>query len=77
MKGIFTAAAAVLLALSISNSVLAHSHLGGSNPADGDIVSEPLNEIRLEFEGQMNKSRLNSLSAGKVSCDYKFKAAMK
>lgn len=55
MKGIFTAAAAVLLALSISNSVLAHSHLGGSNPADGDIVSEPLNEIRLQFEGQIEQ----------------------
>ncbi|WP_170289803.1 copper resistance CopC family protein [Cytobacillus depressus] len=56
MKRIFTAAAvAVLLALSISTSAFAHSHLEGSNPADGDIVTEPLKEIVLEFDGKIEQ----------------------
>ena len=29
--------------------------LGGSNPADGDVVTEPLNEIVLEFDGQIEQ----------------------
>ena len=55
MKRIFTAVAAALLATSISTSAFAHSHLGGSNPADGDVVTEPLNEIVLEFDGQIEQ----------------------
>lgn len=55
MKRIITAIAAVLLATSISTSAFAHSHLGGSNPADGEVVTEPLNEIVLEFDGQIEQ----------------------
>ncbi|WP_102275616.1 copper resistance CopC family protein [Cytobacillus massiliigabonensis] len=55
MKRIFIAIAAVLLAMSISTNVFAHSHLGGSNPADGDIISEPLKEIVLEFDGKIEQ----------------------
>lgn len=55
LKHIFTAAAAALLVMSLSNSAFAHSHLGGSNPADGDVVTEPLSEIVLEFEGQIEQ----------------------
>ena len=55
MKRIFTAVAAVLLAMSISTSAFAHSHIGGSNPADGDVVTEPLKEIVLEFDGQIEQ----------------------
>jgi methionine-rich copper-binding protein CopC len=55
LKRIFTAAGAVLLAMSISTGAFAHSHLEGSNPADGDIVTEPLNEIVLEFDGQIEQ----------------------
>ncbi|MEH7125968.1 copper resistance protein CopC [Bacillus sp. JJ1532] len=54
MKRIFTAAA-VLLAMSISTSAFAHSHIGGSNPADGDVVTEPLKEIVLEFDGKIEQ----------------------
>ncbi|QED48009.1 copper resistance CopC family protein [Cytobacillus dafuensis] len=55
MKRIFTAAAAVLLAMSISTSAFAHSHIGGSNPADGEVVTEPLKEIVLEFDGKIEQ----------------------
>ena len=55
MKSIFTVTAAVLLAMSISTSAFAHSHIGGSNPADGDVVTEPLKEIVLEFDGKIEQ----------------------
>lgn len=55
LKRMFTVTAAILLTMSISTSAFAHSHLEGSNPADGDIVTEPLNEIVLEFDGQIEQ----------------------
>lgn len=55
MKRIFIAIGAVIAAMTISTSAFAHSHLGGSNPADGDVVTEPLNEIVLEFDGQIEQ----------------------
>lgn len=55
MKHIFTAALTVLLVMSLSSSAFAHSHLGGSNPADGDVITEPLNEIVLNFDGQIEQ----------------------
>ncbi len=55
MKRMFTVTAAILLTMSISTSAFAHSHLEGSNPADGDIVTEPLNEIVLEFDGKIEQ----------------------
>lgn len=55
LKRIFTVTTAILLTMSISTSAFAHSHLEGSNPADGDIVTEPLNEIVLEFDGQIEQ----------------------
>lgn len=41
----------VLIATLYSTSVFAHSHLSSSNPADGDILIEPLSEIVLQFDG--------------------------
>ena len=55
MKRIFTVTVAILLAMSISTSAFAHSHIGGSNPADGDVVTEPLKEIVLEFDGKIEQ----------------------
>lgn len=55
MKRIFTAAFTLLLAIILSNSAFAHSHFGGSNPADGDIITEPLYEIILNFEGEIEQ----------------------
>ncbi len=50
LKRIFIAVIALLFLTSISNTAFAHSHLEGSNPADGDVVTESLNEITLEFD---------------------------
>ncbi|MFJ7954321.1 copper resistance protein CopC [Lysinibacillus sp. NPDC096418] len=55
MKHIFTAAVTVLLVMSLSTSAFAHSHFGGSKPADGDVITEPLNEIILNFDGQIEQ----------------------
>ena len=51
MKRLFSAVAAILLAMSISTSAFAHSHVSGTNPADGEVVTEPLQEITIEFDG--------------------------
>ncbi|MBP2080079.1 copper resistance protein CopC [Oceanobacillus polygoni] len=51
MKRIFSAAIAALLVTCFSTSAFAHSHIQESNPADGDVVTEPLEEIVLEFDG--------------------------
>ncbi|WHT49704.1 copper resistance protein CopC [Sporosarcina thermotolerans] len=55
MKHILTAATALLLAMTISPSAFAHSHLSGTNPADGEVVTEPLQEIVLEFDGEIEQ----------------------
>lgn len=55
LKHIFTVAAAAFLVLSFSVSAFAHSHLGESTPTDGEIVTEPLNEIVLEFDGRIEQ----------------------
>ena len=55
MKRLFTAVAAILLAMSISTSAFAHSHVSGTNPADGEVVTEPLQEIILEFDGDIEQ----------------------
>lgn len=66
MKHIFIAIVAVLAAMTISTtSAFAHSHLGGSNPADGDVVSEPLNEVVLEFDGQIEQGSLIDVKTAK------------
>lgn len=52
---IFTAAATALLVMSIASSAFAHSHLEGSNPADGEMVTKPLTEIVLEFDGHIEQ----------------------
>ncbi|WP_339226059.1 copper resistance protein CopC [Oceanobacillus sp. FSL K6-2867] len=58
MKRIVSTAIAVLLITCFSTSAFAHSHLHGSNPADGDVVTEPLEEIVLEFEGQIEEGSI-------------------
>lgn len=51
MKRFFIALIAFLFVTSISNNAFAHSHLESSNPADGEVVTEALNEIVLDFDG--------------------------
>ncbi|MCM3588291.1 copper resistance protein CopC [Mesobacillus maritimus] len=55
LKRIFTATVAFLLAMTISTSASAHSHLSGTHPTDGEVVTEPLNEIILEFDGDIEQ----------------------
>lgn len=55
MKQFITTAAAVLLTMTISTSAFAHSNLGGSNPTDGEVITEQLREIVLEFDGQIEQ----------------------
>lgn len=40
---------------SASATISAHTHLGSTNPADGDTVTEPLTVITLTFEGQIEQ----------------------
>ncbi|MGG0720540.1 copper resistance protein CopC [Robertmurraya massiliosenegalensis] len=55
MKRIFIAVLAIFLAISVANRAFAHSHLEGSNPADGEVVTEALSEIVLDFEGDIEQ----------------------
>jgi copper resistance protein C len=70
LKRVFTASAALLLAMVFSASVSAHSHMQGSTPADGDVVTEPLTEIVLEFDGQIEQgSFIDVTTAGGQEMD--------
>ncbi|AST91139.1 hypothetical protein BC6307_07525 [Sutcliffiella cohnii] len=55
MKRIITIATTVLLVLTMSKMVLAHSHFVGSNPSDGEVLTESLQEIVLEFDGNIEQ----------------------
>lgn len=47
--------AAALLTISISSSAFAHTHLTGTNPTDGEEITTTLNEIVLEFDGNVEQ----------------------
>ncbi|WP_249869575.1 copper resistance CopC family protein [Oceanobacillus saliphilus] len=55
MKRIVSVAIVVLVMTCFSTSAFAHSHFQESNPADGEVVTEPLYEIVLEFDGQIEQ----------------------
>ncbi|GAQ17307.1 copper transport protein YcnJ precursor [Oceanobacillus picturae] len=55
MKRIFFAVALFLFITSITNSAFAHSHIEGSNPEDGEVVTEALQEIVLTFDGSIEE----------------------
>lgn len=55
MKRIFFAVALFLFITSITNSAFAHSHIEGSNPEDGEVVTEALQEIVLTFDGSVEE----------------------
>ncbi len=55
MKRIFFAVALFLFITSITNSAFAHSHIEGSNPEDGGVVTEALQEIVLTFDGSVEE----------------------
>lgn len=53
MKKYVSFAIASLFAISLTTNASAHSHLQGSNPADGDVLHESLQEISLNFDGEI------------------------
>ena len=53
LKRLWTIVAGAALSLSLATNTFAHSHLKGSFPEDSDTVTEPLTEIVLEFEGEI------------------------
>lgn len=63
MKYFITTATAVILAMTFSHSAFTHSHLDGSNPADGEVVTETLNEIILEFDGKIEEGSFIELAS--------------
>lgn len=72
LKRIFTAALTALFTLSIATSTFAHSHLQGSNPADGDILTEPLKEIILEFDSKIEQGsfiEITSATGGPIEIE--------
>ncbi|WP_067726865.1 copper resistance CopC family protein [Oceanobacillus damuensis] len=65
MKRIFSAAIAILLVTCFSTSAVAHSQFQGSNPADGEVVTEPLSEIELQFDGQIEQGSFIDVTSTK------------
>ncbi len=55
LKRLIATAAAVLLSTTLSYHAFAHSNFGESTPADGQVVTEPLNEITIQFDGQIEQ----------------------
>lgn len=62
MKRLFTAAIIILLMTCFSTSAFAHSHIQGSNPADGDVVTEQLSEVVIEFDGGIEEGSFIELT---------------
>lgn len=60
MKKIFLATFLFLFAT--STNAFAHSHLGSSSPEDGEVVTEEINEITLNFEGKIEQGSSIELS---------------
>lgn len=50
-----TTASTAVLALTVSTTAFAHSYLGSSTPTDGETVTEPLQEITLNFDGKIEQ----------------------
>lgn len=55
MKKWLATVSATVLALTVSTTAFAHSNLGGSTPADGEVVTAPLEEIILNFDGKIEE----------------------
>lgn len=60
MKKIFLAT--FLFIFATSTNAFAHTHLGSSTPEDGEVITEELSEITLNFEGKIEQSSSFELS---------------
>lgn len=49
--------------MSVSDTVFAHSHLESSNPADGEVVTETLDKIVLDFDGGVEQGSIIEVSS--------------
>ncbi|WP_042225140.1 copper resistance CopC family protein [Oceanobacillus manasiensis] len=65
MKRIFFSVALFLFVTSITNSAFAHSHIEGSNPEDGEVVTESLQEIVLTFDGSIEEGSTVEVTTAK------------
>jgi copper resistance protein C len=55
--------ATFIFIFTISSNAYAHTHLGRSNPEDGQVVTEELKEITLVFEGKIEQTSKMVLSS--------------
>ena len=53
MKKIFTIVIVLSLTIVFSVQTFAHSYLSGSNPTDGEVLTEAVQEVTLNFEGDI------------------------
>ena len=62
MKKVFAIVTAFTLTMMFSIQVFAHSHLAGSNPSDGEVKTEPVQAITLNFDGKIMEGSFIDLS---------------
>jgi copper resistance protein C len=55
LKKIILALFSCVFIFSAAGNTFAHTHLTSTNPADGETITEPLTEITLTFEGQIEQ----------------------
>lgn len=55
MKKIIAALFTFAVIFSTAGHTFAHTHVESTNPADGETITEPLTEITLTFEGQIEQ----------------------
>lgn len=53
MKKIILILAAIVFTLNLNKITFAHSHIGETVPADGEVINEKLSEIVLNFDGKI------------------------
>ena len=61
MKKIFSIVTVLLLTIMFSVQAFAHSYLSGSNPTDGEVLTESIQEITLNFEGNIMEGSFLSI----------------
>lgn len=62
MKKLFSIVTAFLLTILFSMQAFAHSYLSGSNPTDGEVKTEPVQEITLNFDGKIMEGSFLDIS---------------
>lgn len=55
MKRLFSVAAAGIVAFTLSTTAFAHSNIGETTPANGETIVEPLEEVTLNFNGDIEQ----------------------